>query len=292
MCPRSDSAFSHSYSQSGRKSCFLCPSSQSCSPSAQAAGMTAGARRGVASMLSRRSRARPCGLDGACEHNSQARFKVSQGACTRQGPQLLPNPTRARQPGRAQTSSALTRLTVKAQQNLLAVWRGLRAPVLRAGSLGEAHSLAAESSERGALHRLFAQSLQRSSSPLGKRGVRGQWPLIFYCVCLCCLMMTVFCSALLLFLQCIKSRGRKGQFPNGANEIKGPARCSHSQLSLLGSTLGALGRPGCMALAAAGCCSRFSGGLPRSAPQQRTLWCGHGWHTLAPPGPPSNLTLR
>jgi hypothetical protein len=50
---------------------------------------------------------------------SQARFKVNQGACTRQGPHLLPNPTRARQPGRAQTSSALTRLTVKLSRTCL-----------------------------------------------------------------------------------------------------------------------------------------------------------------------------
>jgi len=141
----------------------------------------------------------------------------------------------------AQTSSALTRLTVKlAEPDSRRPW-GLRAPVwCREKSDGVLdrwvrRTVCCRVQREGLSHRSFAhhslrllakdiaQSLPRSSSLQGD-DASGQ--LICHCFLL---LMMLDC---ILFLQRMKSRGRKGQFPNGANEIKGPARCSHSQLYL------------------------------------------------------------
>jgi hypothetical protein len=243
-------------------------------------------------MLSRRSRARPCGLDGACEHNSQARFKVSQGACTRQGPQLLPNPTRARQPGRAQTSSALTRLTVKAQQNLLAVWRGLRAPVLRAGSLGEAHSLAAESSERGSPPLIRAKSAA-IVQPSRKKG--GEGPVATDLL-LCLLVLLDDDGVLFCFVSIFAVH--KESWPEGAvpqRRKRDQGACTVQPFAAIFARVHAGGaRPSWVH--GFGCCrlllSLFWWLAKISAATTDSLVCGHGCRTLAPPGPPSNLTLR
>ena len=87
-----------------------------------------------------------------------------------------------------------------------------------------------------------------------------------------------------------------GAFPKGANEIKGPARCSHLQLYLFGAAT--LGRPGHWR------CSPAAVPFPAARQDQRRnngllwwrAWLAH--HTLALLallallGPPSNLTQR
>ena len=226
---RSDSIFSHSYSQARHKSCFLRPPSQVVPLRLGLAGMTA------------EGKAR-CGFDAFQKITSKAvrtrrrestlRGRVSKSARVHARDKVLtccpiPREQSSRLP--AQTSSALTRLTAK----LAEPDSCLRAPVWcreRVLDRWVRRTVAAESSERGAPPLIRAPMLAEDVAQVC-RDRRALWETGPVPPNLLLLLLLMMLDGI-LFLQRMKSRGRKGQFPNGANEIKGPARCSHSQLYL------------------------------------------------------------